>query len=116
MGKIKFSKDEIYKVVTAKMCAMQVEAESGYDSDYSDFVYDDDLINKINSLSDSDSEKFDKSVSKCAKLFIKDTDEFDDMSSEDFDTDEEFLEEHDSAAKDLMNDIYDNFSDKFKED
>lgn len=98
-----FTIDELYDLVSAEYCALQLE-KSGYESGWYDFVSEEDYEKKIQSLGKYE-EKFQEDLRTAAKSISESFEELANLQGEDFDTEEEFLDERKMIQEEIMAEI-----------
>lgn len=73
-----FTEEELYKFCFGEVCGISVEEETGYSSDWADFV-EEELERKYNELSNAGQNAFDKQLKKVA---IRLKNDFDNLPQE----------------------------------
>lgn len=98
-----FTIDELYDLVSAEHCALQLE-KAGYGSGWYDFIAEEDYEEKIQSLGKHE-EKFEEDLRNAAKSVSGSFEELENLHEDDFDTEEEFLEERKMIQDEIMAEI-----------
>ena len=96
-----FSIDDIYDLVSAQHCALQLERETGIKSGWYEFASEDEYEAQLNILSGHE-EEFEDALCKAAKDVESEFTELENLDEDDFDSDEEFFEARDEIQESII--------------
>lgn len=98
-----FTIDELYELVSAEHCAIQMEL-AGYSSGWYEFASEEEYGQKVQSLGKY-GEKFEKDLHYTAETVSDSFEELENLRVEDFDTEEEFWQERRMIQDEIMGEI-----------